>query len=187
MAEFILAIPRWTVSLAIAAHFCGVSVLAMPDSDLRRRLEPWVPPHLYYFGFWQDWAMYAPDPPHHNVDLAATVHYRDGHVAEYRLTTLNPRTGMPALWDTPLRKLILALPSSYWAWPDVALYVARQANSREAPPREVNLTLVRVPIPAPAAPPTGNSSGAATPEGKRVELGTWPINPVLLEGGVRGR
>ncbi len=154
MAEepgFRVRVPRGVASAILAYHLVGLAVWNMPDSALRSGLWPWFGPYMHGMGLWQGWDMFGPEPLDSNIEIEATVRYRDGSRRVYGFPELGPLGGFAAYQAIPLRKLLIELPRHSWAWEDVARYVARKCDDRPARPVQVALICFYAPLPPPEA------------------------------------
>ncbi|MHB2016108.1 MAG: hypothetical protein ACYCW6_04095 [Candidatus Xenobia bacterium] len=68
------------LSILIALHLIAVVawILPLPPCALRGRLLGIEAPYMLATGSWQNWNMFAPDPPRINFDLEARIIYADG-------------------------------------------------------------------------------------------------------------
>ena len=146
---FDVRIPRGVASLLIAYFLGGLAVWNMPDSVVKSRLWPWFGPQLHYFGLWQGWNMFSPNPMNTNIEIEAAVLYADGVTRPFLFPALGRQNALDAFMAIPMRKMLVELPQHAWALPDMARFVARKADTRGYRPVQVTFTCFSAPLPPP--------------------------------------
>lgn len=149
------ALGRAVASLFILLNVASIIVWLMPSSDLQQALLPAVRPYVSATALDQNWAMFAPDPPHINFWMGARITYRNGHK---RLWDFNRPTHLPQWkqWvEERRRKWVENLwnPANNAYWPQTALWAARVNDDQPGNP-PVHVTLIRFWAPIPP-PPNG--------------------------------
>lgn len=168
---FTVRIPRAVASLVIGYFVAGLAVWNMPDSVVKARLWPWFGPQLHWLGLWQGWNMFSPNPMNTNIEIVATVEYRDGFKRLYQFPELSHQGALAAFMAIPFRKLLVELPQHTWALPDVARYVARKVDDRKDPPIRVSFICYAAPLP----PPEIGLGRPIPTRTERISLGTYPV------------
>jgi len=90
------------------------------------RWRPLVDTYLDNTCQWQEWTMFAPNPPRTNLYIAATVEYATGAAREFNFPRVADLNWLDGLLASRLRKYQYELPKEYCA--DLARYIARQMN-----------------------------------------------------------
>jgi hypothetical protein len=84
---------RWTarrviVSAFLIFHLFVLFLWSVPDCAIRARIAPIFRPYMLPLGIWQNWAMFAPNPPRESYTVAAYVRDSRGMRHEFQFTRL---------------------------------------------------------------------------------------------------
>lgn len=152
---------RLAATAFVAFHLFAILLWAVPlDTALIVQCREAIKGYMLWTGLFQKWDMFAPDPSKLNNYVSATVHYRDGHTAEWTFPRMEQLGIVDKYFKERYRKYAcdnLRLDTRSGLWPDAARYVARAMMSPGDPPVQVDLVRhwSEVPPPGPhgEAPP----------------------------------
>lgn len=106
-------------------------------------LLPYWGPVWQGIGFWQQWALFAPDVSNFSSRIFALIKYTDGSEETYDFG--QGKRHEFSGWK--LRQLIHDLvPRDRSTWKDVCLFVLRQRSSRDKIPKQISLNCRIKPI-----------------------------------------
>ncbi|HXS96060.1 MAG TPA: hypothetical protein VN736_15750 [Candidatus Limnocylindrales bacterium] len=150
---------RIVISAFIAFNLFAITCWCVPlDTPLVVACRNMVRPYMLYFGLFQKWDMFAPDPTKLNSYIDAVVTYRDGQTSKWGFPRMEELGIVDKYFEERYRKYMndnLRLDTNSGLWPDAARYIARANNRAGDPP--VLVTLVRhwsiVPPPGPDGEP----------------------------------
>ena len=86
---------RAAISAFLIVHLAAVLVWTMPDCAIRRLGADWSACYLMPTGLWQQWGMFAPDPPRTTVTLEAVARDRRGLIHHFPF----PRLSDKSVWQ----------------------------------------------------------------------------------------
>lgn len=135
-------IGRLIVSVFVLAYIVLVSVYLSPPSPWRDvALQP-VQKFVDYVGLWQDYCLFAPDPPSTNIDLSAELTFADGRKEIWNF----PRMEKLNLFERIIKERYRKfgddhVASEAYLWPDLCRYLSRVYAARGKPP--VSITLIK--------------------------------------------
>ena len=155
---------RIAISAFILFNLFGIVSWCVPlDSPLIVRCREIAGPYLRYFGLFQKWDMFAPDPSKLNNYVGAVITYRDGSSSLWTFPRMENLGWFDEYVKERYRKYAndnLRLDTNQPIWPDAARYIARLNYRPQNPP--VAVGLVRywrfVPPPGPVETPSGDWS-----------------------------
>jgi hypothetical protein len=143
---------RAALNIFISLHFAALFFWGLPDSPLRNHMARPFERYVVYMGLWHIWGMFAPAPLNLNVDVRATVKYKDGSTNVW----IAPRMEELPIWQRAskerYRKWRERIRSEEYTviWDDTSRWIARQMNNQpNNPPVEVRLTRWWTEIPRP--------------------------------------
>ena len=162
----------FVLSAFICWHLFCLFVWVSPPFPQQEQLATLVRPYFMFFGLWQTWKVFAPDPKDWNVYMSAIIVLQDGTTKTWEF----PRMDKLSLWERMKQERFRK-----WAndsvndeknaviWNDTAIYIARLNNSDPANP-PVAVTLLR------------NNSWIQAPSGERKPSGIFvhPLDTIRI-------
>lgn len=171
---------RVVLNVFILWHVCGIGLWLSPDSRFRDWLLTPFRPYISFFGFWQRWSVFAPDPKKWSTYLTAVITFRDGAIRNWEFPRMEKLNPLEQMFKERYRKWAIDCvndPAVSFIWPDTARYIARLYNNDRNPPVSVSLVRHWEMIPRPDGLPHNISYA---PEGALI-LHTEKINPEDLK------
>lgn len=86
---------KWAVSAFVAAHLTALVIWNLPGGAIRDRYCDVVACYFLPSGLWQNWSMFAPDPPYSTLTLEALTQDRHGVMRAFAF----PRIGERSVWE----------------------------------------------------------------------------------------
>ncbi len=155
---------RWLLSCFIIGHLTLITIASLPRNnhpskiarlamDAREKLYAFAWPVLQWSGLWQEWSMFAPNPPTSNFGIGAEITFQDGTRQYWNIPSMQEFGYLQRYQKERWRKWgeYVRLDSYSGIWPDTARWIARQFPSRSNPPVYVVLTRYWTPIAKPRA------------------------------------
>lgn len=72
-------IKRMVINLWLVAHLVMIYSWAVPgESQLKKEINGFFERYVLYFGVWQSWDMFAPNPRDIKITMDAEIKYKDG-------------------------------------------------------------------------------------------------------------
>lgn len=146
---------RSLISAFIILNVVAIVVWSQPYSYRPRFLVRDITAgYMYFFGVWQEWNMFAPEPRSVWIRMDATVTLRDGTTRTWTFPQMDRMTLWERLRKERYRKWAhdgVRLDASSYLWEPTARYIARQFSDPGNPPVAVQLHRHWADIPGPTA------------------------------------
>ena len=116
------------ISLFVVMYICAIGLWLLPDSETKETLIAPLEPFILYTGLWQTYTVFAPNPRNFNLDLQATIVYRDGSSSVWKYPRMEQMGLLERMEKERFRKYgydNLNSADNRVLWPDFARYVAR--------------------------------------------------------------
>ncbi len=143
---------RLLVSVFLVLYVGTTTLSLLPTSRIRNSLFDPIRPVILYTGLWQNFILFAPDPPKSNIDLRATISKRNGEIERWQF----PRMDKLNIFDRIEKERYRSFGSDYVNFnevlrPDLARFIARlyRDSSNDNSPQIVTLERYWADIPPP--------------------------------------
>lgn len=169
---------KWLVSLFIFAYIFSTALSLLPVSPLRNALFDPIRPIILYTGLWQNFVLFAPEPPKSNIDITAKVTKKNGQTVDWQY----PRMDKLSFFDRIEKERYRSFGNDYTNYyevfrPDLARYIARLHRDQQNPPRTIEIERHWADIPSPGA----NIDKAAPAHDKHSIIFTYAVQPSDLK------
>ncbi|MBS1955561.1 MAG: hypothetical protein JST89_15370 [Cyanobacteria bacterium SZAS-4] len=169
---------KWIASVFIVTYICTTTLSLLPVSKIRNALFDPIRPLVLYSGLWQNFILFAPDPPKSNVGLTATITKRNGETAQWQHPV---RKGLN-IFDHCNKERYVSFCSYYANYnevfrPDFARFIARSYRDDGNPPQTVTLERYWSDIP----PPNIGLSQAVAPTENHCPVFTYSVKSSDLQ------
>jgi hypothetical protein len=134
---------RAVVNVFIMFHLAAMFAWCLPiQSILVTNFNERIKPYMLAFSLFQNWSMFAPDPPLENINVDAEITFRDGETRTWKFPRMHELGFVERYYEERYRKYAidhLRVDSESGLRPDAARYVARLTPRPENPPVTVVL------------------------------------------------
>ncbi len=141
--SFARALLRVAVNVFILFHVAAICAWSLPiQSLLVTNFNDRIRPYMLAFSLFQNWAMFAPDPPKENINVDAEITFRDGETRTWTFPRMQELGWVDRYYRERYRKYAidhLRVDSDFALRPDAARYIARLNNPPGNPPVRVTL------------------------------------------------
>ncbi|MBX9772113.1 MAG: hypothetical protein K2X29_12120 [Candidatus Obscuribacterales bacterium] len=179
---------KWVKAIlmvVITAYVVSAFIVASPESSFRNWYASAVKPFLHYFGLYNTFAPFSPDPPQRNEKFDAIVRIDDGTTKTWTNLTAQNSTEVGGVVTHSVDRWRQMLWPVYWSsvtttqeqLVDAARFVAKLFDNGRNRPVEVRLFKEEIPI----VFPTGVVDKVPTMPPKRVELIRYRVAPEDLK------
>jgi len=168
------------ISAFIVYHLLALTIWLWPPSLLRTALLPPFYNYIAFFGLWQRWNVFAPDPKNWNQYLTATIVFADHSKKVWEFPRMERFDVLSRMQKERYRKWSHEGVNDFSQsriWPDTARYIARLNYSAQNPPVMISLTRHWSWIPAPVGGPHREIKDA----GGQYTFFTYAVSPQDLQ------
>lgn len=108
--------------------------------------------YIYFFGLWQNWSLFAPEPKKYNIHLSAVITFNSGKTTVCEFPRMEKLSVFERPWKERYRKWANENLYEEKFWPDAARFIARMHCSSNQVPVSVALVRHWSDIPPPRKP-----------------------------------
>lgn len=140
------------ISIFLIFHCSAVAIWLIPASTPQKLVKKIVAPYMYYFGLWQYWCVFAPEPKTYNVFITALIRYKDGTESIWEVPRAEKMGYIERGFKERYRKWAnesIYDPKYKRSWPDAARWIARNHSKPGKVPESVSLIRHWAYIPSP--------------------------------------
>jgi hypothetical protein len=164
------------ISIFLLCYIYAIGLSLLPVSPVRNALFDPIRPLLLYSGLWENFIVFAPNPPMTNVDLTAKIQRRNGETIIWQYPRMDKLSILDRIEKERYRKFgsdHLNYDAEVMFRPDLARFVARLYRDDDNPPQTITLQRHWADIPA---PPDG--IGKPLPEhNHQADIFTYTVRP----------